>query len=336
MRVSAILLSALAASSLGGCASLKDKLNAPPPANQTGIAPTAQPAVATPSVVPRPVAPTVVASTPVPNPPERQRTGSAGRQPLAGEAGDPAARVARANAAARVQPSGGAYANAAQIYAFEDGALFQIYTAPGQITDIALQEGESLSGTGPVAAGDTTRWVIGDTESGAGAGRRVHILVKPTRASLQTNLVINTDRRTYHLELRATPATYMASVAWRYPEDEARAAAAATAAEQFAAPSVAIENLNFGYRLAGAKPAWRPVRVFDDGRQTFIEFPASVAQSEMPPLFINPGRGREGELVNYRVNGQRMIVDRLFDRAELRLGDRRGQQRVSIERLGRR
>ncbi|WP_163602773.1 TrbG/VirB9 family P-type conjugative transfer protein, partial [Klebsiella pneumoniae] len=76
--------------------------------------------------------------------------------------------------------------------------------------------GEQLVGAGPVAAGDTVRWIIGDTTSGAGATARVHILVKPTRPDLSTNLVINTDRRTYHLELRAGAATYMASVSWTY------------------------------------------------------------------------------------------------------------------------
>ena len=65
-----------------------------------------------------------------------------------------------------------------------------------------------------VAAGDTVRWVIGDTTSGTGNATRVHILVKPTRSDLATNLIINTDRRTYHLELRALPSTYMASVSW--------------------------------------------------------------------------------------------------------------------------
>ena len=100
------------------------------------------------------------------------------------------------------------------------GALYQVYTAPGEITDIALQEGEQLVGSGPVAAGDTVRWIIGDTESGAGATKKVHILVKPTRPELMTNLVINTDRRTYLLELRSTEKTYMASVSWQYPEDQ--------------------------------------------------------------------------------------------------------------------
>jgi type IV secretion system protein VirB9 len=80
------------------------------------------------------------------------------------------------------------------------------------VTDIALQEGEQLVGSGPVTAGDTVRWIIGDTESGPANAKRVHILVKPTRPDVVTNLVINTDRRTYHMELRSTEKTYMASV----------------------------------------------------------------------------------------------------------------------------
>ena len=111
-----------------------------------------------------------------------------------------------------MQPVRDGFINAVQVYPFSGGALCQVYAAPGQVTDVALQEGEQLVGSGPVAAGDTVRWIIGDTESGAGATKRVHILVKPTRPDLITNLVVNTDRRTYLLELRSTPATYMASV----------------------------------------------------------------------------------------------------------------------------
>ena len=98
---------------------------------------------------------------------------------------------------------------------------------PEQVTDIALQDGEQLVGSGPVAAGDTVRWIIGDTESGDGGAKKVHILVKPTRPDLITNLVINTDRRTYHLELRSTEKTYMASVSWIYPAGRAHCAASA-------------------------------------------------------------------------------------------------------------
>ena len=250
------------------------------------------------------------------------------------EAADPTVRVNQANAAARIQPVRNGFINAVQVYPFSGGALYQVYTAPGQITDIALQEGEQLVGSGPVAAGDTVRWIIGDTESGAGATKKVHILVKPTRPELLTNLVINTDRRTYLLELRSTEKTYMASVSWQYPEDqlialrrqnkEADAAAAI-------ATGVDLASINFRYAIQGDNPAWRPLRAFDDGKKVYIEFPSGIAQGEMPPLFvIGPAGG--SELVNYRVNRNYYIGDRLFAAAELRLGDKDSERRVRIVR----
>jgi type IV secretion system protein TrbG len=168
----------------------------------------------------------------------------------------------------------------------------------------------------------------------------VHILVKPTRPDITTNLVINTDRRTYHIELRANPSVYMASVSWTYPQDELIALRQAQEAQARAAPHAAgldLGTLNFAYRLSGDRPDWRPLRVFDDGRQVFVEFSESVAQGEMPPLFVL-GADDQAELVNYRVSGRYMIVDRLFEKAELRLGERRSQQRVRLtaERRARR
>ena len=44
----------------------------------------------------------------------------------------------------RVQPTRDGYINAVQVYPFTEGALYQVYTAPGQVTDIALQESEQL------------------------------------------------------------------------------------------------------------------------------------------------------------------------------------------------
>lgn len=250
------------------------------------------------------------------------------------EPADPRQRVGSANAAARVQPDNAGYHNAIQKYPWADGALFQIYAAPGQITDIMLQEGETLVGPGPVAAGDTARWIIGDTVSGSGAARRVHILVKPTRAGIATNLVINTDRRTYHIELRATGAAYMAAVSWTYPLDALIAVRAMEADRERTAPLASgldVTSLNFRYRLRGDRPGWRPVRVFDDGRQLFIEFADGVARGDMPPLFALDDTGK-AELVNYRVAGRYMIVDRLFDRAELRLVSGKRAVKISIER----
>src|SRR5689334_9949713 len=85
-------------------------------------------------------------------------------------------------------------------FGWREGAVFAVAARPGRVTDIVLQPGEALSAVNPVAAGDTVRWIIGDSESGAGAGKRVHVLLKPVEAGLATNLFIATDRRTYHLE----------------------------------------------------------------------------------------------------------------------------------------
>ncbi|NCP44613.1 MAG: P-type conjugative transfer protein TrbG [Sphingomonadales bacterium] len=245
----------------------------------------------------------------------------------------PVERIAEANQKARVQPAGEGFINAVQVYPWTEGSLYQVYTAPGQISDIALQPGERLIGSGPVAAGDTVRWIIGDTISGSGTNARVHILVKPIVSRLSTNLIINTDRRTYHLELVSTPKAYMASVSWTYPQDAFRARTNGAASMQTSEPiagELSLESLNFSYRISGDKPAWRPIRVFDDGRQVFITFPANIGTSELPPLFVL-GVSGNAELVNYRVRHNHMIVDRLFEIAELRLGAKQ-QQIVRISR----
>lgn len=261
--------------------------------------------------------------------PSRQASPTAARR---SPASDPEGHVGAANDAARIQPEDAGFQNAIQRYAYSEGALFQVYAKPGQVTDIALQEGETLVGPGPVAAGDTVRWMIGDTISGRGATARVHILVKPTRPDIATNLVINTDRRTYHVELRASPRIYMASVSWIYPQDELIALRQAEAEAARAAPVAdvfTLERLNFSYRISGDRPEWRPLRVFDDGQRTLIEFPPDIAHGEMPPFFIL-GEDGEAELANYRVSGRYIIVDRLFERAELRLGAGRRQVKVQI------
>ena len=252
----------------------------------------------------------------------------------ASEPADPRQQVGRANANARVEPDRQAFRNAIQQYAWAEGALYQVYAAPGQITDIVLQEGEQLVGPGPVAAGDTVRWIIGDTVSGTGAKRRVHLLVKPVRSDITTNMIINTDRRTYHVELRATPSAYMASVSWTYPADELLAVKRAEAEAARSVPvaaGIALPSLSFAYKLSGDRVPWRPVRVFDDGRQTFVEFGESIAAGDMPPLFILDEKD-QAELVNYRVEGRYIVVDRLFERAELRLGAGRAAKSVRIKR----
>ncbi|MFC5797077.1 TrbG/VirB9 family P-type conjugative transfer protein [Sphingopyxis terrae] len=114
------------------------------------------------------------------------------------------------------EPAAAGYINAVQVYPFAEGVLYRLYTAPGRVSDIALEPGESLAS---VAAGDTARWTVGDTVSGSGETRRTHLLVKPFAAGLSTNLVIATDRRVYHVELTSTGSRAMTAIRWTYPQN---------------------------------------------------------------------------------------------------------------------
>ncbi|HBL92746.1 MAG TPA: P-type conjugative transfer protein TrbG, partial [Hyphomonas sp.] len=135
-----------------------------------------------------------------------------------------------------------------------------------------------------------------------------------------------TDRRTYHLELESGDGTYMAALSWRYPADElsqliSRNSVALAREETSIMPGVALDRLDFDYLIDGDRPDWRPVRVFDDGRQVFIQMPEGLSTMEAPPLFVL-GVSGEAELVNYRLKGNYYIVDHLFRAAELRLGEK--------------
>ena len=240
-------------------------------------------------------------------------------------------RVTAANHASVIEPASYNYLGSTQVYPWTEGALYKLYTSPGQVSDVELEAGERLIS---VAAGDTVRWIIGDTESGTGPTLRTHILVKPTSAGLKTNLVIATDRRVYHIDTESFGGAAMTAVSWNYPVDALVAVhGRAPTSPGEPATGVEVESFNFNYRIEGDRAPWRPLRAFDDGRQVFIEFPPTLVQGEAPPLFVRD-EGGQAELVNYRVRGRYYVVDRLFDAAELRLGEKR-QRVVRIVREGR-
>lgn len=250
---------------------------------------------------------------------------------------------AEAREQARVEPTPADYLNGIQVYSFQRGAIYQVYAAPEQVTDIALQPGEELVS---VSAGDTVRWMVGDTEAGSAKGQQAHILIKPLSAGISTNLVVLTSRRSYYLELHAKHDAYMAGVTWTYADNlmaslrpRSTAMPIRTASNDNmpfgynAKPTPdmpTLEALAFHYKIKGDRPDWRPVRAFDDGQKVFIQFPLSISRSEAPPLFVRADNGKSA-MVNYRVKGRYYIVDRLFDEAELRLGEKK-QQVVRIIR----
>jgi len=228
------------------------------------------------------------------------------------------------NAGARSYPRPDAYINATLYYDYEPGRLYEIETSPHFLTAIILRPGEKLLAK---AAGDTVRWVLGETAQGVGVRQQVVVLVKPIRGGLRTNIVLTTDQRTYLIEASSREGgAYTSAMSWNYPQEQMQALATQAAADAAAvvAPGLAIDQLYFGYKIEpvhSRPPRWQPVRVFDDGLKTYIQFPVNMASTDAPPLFL-VGPGDTAQLVNYRYINGYYVVDRLFDIAELRLGEK--------------
>lgn len=337
------LLSAVALTfALGGCALLR---NATPPQWPLPMA-TASLLSPAGAAVETPVAPLALDPAPEPERPAIPPPSTA-RPYLATPDPEPEARrpirargrsaIAAANRQARAASSGDAFTGGVQVFAWDPGRVYEVWTAPLRVTALTLAPGETVTAK---AAGDTVRWQIGESLSGAGGSARTHVLIKPLQAGLETNLVLTTSQRVYLLSLRSGDAeAFNAAIAWDY-------GASTLATTPLSDPSPLAETLppvdvaavtpqgplDARYRIEarGRPPRWAPTAVFNDGVRTFITLSPDVAVDEAPALFVLAGG--EAQLVNYRQADGLLIVDRVFDEAELRLGDRRPRI-VHIRRL---
>ncbi|WNL46355.1 P-type conjugative transfer protein TrbG [Dyella sp. BiH032] len=216
-----------------------------------------------------------------------------------------------------------------------------IVCAVMQVCDVELQPGEQVNS---VNLGDSVRWLVEPAISGSGNRSVQHLIIKPLDVGLETSLIVTTDVRTYHLRLRSHRTDYMPRVAFSYPEDAAAKFAAIKRAEEverkantIPATGEYLGNLDFRYRVSG-KASWKPVRVYNDGTKTIIEMPKSMSETEAPTLLAlresgSPFQKDEQVMINYRLQGNRYVVDALFDKAMLIAGVGASQKKIVIERV---
>lgn len=207
-----------------------------------------------------------------------------------------------------------------------------ISTIPLQETVVSLESGEKFEN---ISTGDPSRWSYSVATSGAGSSLQQNILIKPSAPSISTNMVITTNKRIYNLRLvsGADPdSSSMRSVRFWYPKEMQAASIVSNSSSQTSV-NVALNQLNFDYRLSNATgyslPKWAPTSIFDDGIHTYIQFPAEIASTDMPVLFVMRN-GKTNELVNYRYQAPYFIVDKLFKQAALVLGAGSNQTRLII------
>lgn len=214
-----------------------------------------------------------------------------------------------------------------------------------QVCDIELQPREMISN---INAGDQVRWRIEPARSGSPTGEIEHVIVKPLEVGLRTSLIITTDRRTYTLQLVSHRTEYMPRVSFSYPDDAVRQWSEFHArnreksdksSDSGATDGNALDKLNFDYDVAG-EASWKPIRVYNDGQKTILQMPDTLSQTEAPSLLVLRGEdsvlpwGGKAEqvMVNYRVRGNRYVVDSIPDQMILLAGAGVHQTKVIITR----
>jgi len=223
-----------------------------------------------------------------------------------------------------------------RVYYLFGATLPTLVCTPMQVCSIQLQRGEIVN---DVHAGDTARWRITPASSGSGATATTFVIVKPTDAGLTTNLFITTDRRSYTIKLASTQKDWIPVLAFDYPDDVQRAWTQhqENQSRHIAATTLPTgENLaalDFSFKISGGKSRLRPQRVYTDGHKTYIQF-ASANFGNRAPALVALGNGNTEELINYRVIGDRYVVDQVIDKVALINGVGRKQNRVTIERRG--
>ncbi len=212
-----------------------------------------------------------------------------------------------------------------------------------QVCDVALQQGELVNN---INVGDP-RWTVEPAITGYGPNEVQHLIIKPSDVGLDTTLVVTTNRRTYHLRLRSCRTKFMPYVTFIYPNDDATKKWDAIKERETREEGESTQpenkeylgNLDFNYRIEGHS-RWKPIRVYNDGVKTMIQMPSTMSQTEAPTLlvirknkgFLSFAKSPQKVLVNYRVQGDRYIVDSVFDQAILIAGVGGNQDRITITR----
>lgn len=223
---------------------------------------------------------------------------------------------------------------------YDPQAVVTVPVRRGVVTDIVLDAGESITDVASGLGGDCSKpeasWCIAAQPGGR------HIFIKPkSAAGAPNNLAVVTDKRThsfrlevlaegdsrapvFRLSVRAAatrPLTPGSATRDRpitptlvLPEAVAPTPAEVVARRLAAAPT----PVNSDYSIAEGKGSDDivPSLVFDDGRFTYLRF---ANNREVPAVFDVLGDGSE-TLVNVRMEGDLLVVDRVSRRLMLRAG----------------
>lgn len=210
--------------------------------------------------------------------------------------------------------------NITATFVYNENDMYTIYTRVNNISAIMLKADEKIT---YIAGGDTARWGIDTAETGTEKGKVQCVYIKPFQVGLRSNLIINTDKRSYQINLYSAKDLFNPLTNFRYPKDDLAIAIQKDSVEEEVYVTD-ITALNDRYKIKDnrlfKKVEFTPAQVFDDGVKTFLIMPHQL--QEMPVFYVMDSEDEKEslQLVNYRTKGRYLIIDRLFNEGKLVLG----------------
>lgn len=214
-------------------------------------------------------------------------------------------------AAAQVRPEPGAGDPRLQTIDYAADRVVVLEVAAGYMLTVELAPDEQIEN---VALGDSGAWQVTANRRGD------RLFIKPLQGGVSTNMTVITNARLYAIDLVPLPgpSPEMAyTVRFNYPEAAGTGAGGGEEAE--AEPPV-----DGRYRVSGAR-ALQPSRIGDDGRHTYIEWPAD---RPIPAVYAVGSDGEES-LVNGMMRDDVYVIDSVVPRLVFRI-DRQSARAVRV------
>lgn len=173
-----------------------------------------------------------------------------------------------------------------------------------------------------VQSGDLAAWTISISKQ-----LPYTLFIKPTTYHSNTNMTVITNQHTYYFHLstnnesnkKTKRITY--AIKFIYPAEKQKQIENAIVAKEKQRQTLlsAFRNpskFNWSYSFWGSK-AIMPIHVFDDGKFTYLQLQPN---QPVPALFaVSSPSGKEA-VVNYRVDGHYLVIQRTAPQFTLRLG----------------
>lgn len=203
--------------------------------------------------------------------------------------------------------------------------VFRINSSIGRATIIQLESGETIRrDNGIMATGDPTAWEIGPNKSGD------MVTIKPkTDQEPDTNLIINTDKRTYVLELKlvkeVAQTTYL--LRFSYPKPPKVDETPFVARNLNQNPCSGKENRRYEKK---GDLVLSPSEMWDNGTFTCMRFPTNAPR---PVVYEVLPDGVE-TLVNFHNVNDILVIQSVSSMFKLRLNKLVLAVRTSVNNTG--